>query len=86
MLLFTKVAVTAAASTVLAVGLSVPSGADPGGGPSCPGVLRVFCSAAPILPNLDHDVDLTKDPNGLPGDAGAQPTPHDDDTQPPTGH
>jgi hypothetical protein len=75
-LLIARTATIAAAASAIAVCLAAPAGAD-SDGVSCPLVLTPVCSAVPMLPDLDHDVDLTKDPNALTGDAGGQPTPPD---------
>jgi hypothetical protein len=44
--------------------LAVPAGADPGFDP-CRSSFIPICRMAPMMPDLDHDVDLTQDPNGL---------------------
>lgn len=38
-----------------------------------PCALGPLCSVLPVLPELDHDVDLTTDPNGLAGQPGFAP-------------
>lgn len=50
------VAVTAA------VGLAAPAEADTR--PRCPLAMLFICAALPSVPDLDHDIDLTKDPGG----------------------
>jgi hypothetical protein len=44
--------------------LAVPAGADPGFDP-CRANVTPFCRMVPMMPDLDHDVDLTQNPNGL---------------------
>ncbi|WP_236591467.1 hypothetical protein [Mycobacterium heckeshornense] len=54
----------------MAVGPAVPPAeADPGDNP-CGKTIIPICSLLPIMPDLDHDVDLTVDPHGLDDDAG----------------
>lgn len=50
----------------LAVGVAGPAAADPGSGP-CTG-FDLVCHMVPVLPDLDHDIDLTKDPDPLTGE------------------
>jgi hypothetical protein len=56
--------------------LAVPAGADPGFDP-CHSSITFFCRMLPMMPDLDHDVDLTQDPDGLTGGQsfGDQPGP-----------
>lgn len=49
-----------------AISLSTPAEASPNPGP-CGLAMVPICSIVPLLPELDHDVDLTQDPNGLNG-------------------
>jgi hypothetical protein len=53
-------------SGILTTGLclAVPAGADPGFDP-CRANVTPFCRMVPMMPDLDHDVDLTQNPNGL---------------------
>ena len=51
--------------------LAVPAGADPGDDP-CRSMFIPICRMAPMLPYLDHDVDLTQDPNALTDLQGGQ--------------
>ena len=73
-MVFVRMAVAAAGVAAIAVSSAAPADADPVGN-SCPLLLRTFCSSLPILPDLDHDVDLTTDPNGLAGNSGTSPAP-----------
>lgn len=61
-------------AAVAAVTAAAPVSADQSGGP-CGLFSNPLCALVPVLPNLDHDVDLTKDPNGLTDDSGAAPAP-----------
>jgi hypothetical protein len=63
--------------TVAAVSLAAPASADPSGGP-CGFLPNPLCAMLPVLPNLDHDVDLTKDPNALVDSTGTAPAPNND--------
>ncbi|BDB44028.1 hypothetical protein Mkiyose1665_02700 [Mycobacterium kiyosense] len=50
--------------------LAAPAVADPDFDP-CRATFIPICRMAPTMPDLDHDVDLTQDPNGLvPGQPG----------------
>jgi hypothetical protein len=64
----------AAGAAVAAVSLAAPASADPSGGP-CGFLPNPLCAMIPVLPNLDHDVDLTKDPNALVDGAATAPVP-----------
>ena len=64
-----------AAAAVLAAGvyLATPTSADPGDNP-CEFAINYFCKFIPIAPDLEGDVDLTKDrppanPNAPPPDS-----------------
>jgi hypothetical protein len=57
----------AVGTTVAVVGtlhFAPAAAADPGNDPCG---WNPICSLFPVLPNLDHDVDLTKDPHALSG-------------------
>jgi len=73
MSVITKTAIVAAGALAAATYLASPAEADPNGGP-CGLAFVPICSLIPALPNLDHDVDLTTDPNGLTGGGGADQT------------
>ncbi|MUL65958.1 hypothetical protein BOO86_15890 [Mycobacterium sp. CBMA 234] len=47
------------AAAAVAVGLAAPAQADTDG-PRCPLTMFIICAAIPSMPDLDHDVDLTK--------------------------
>jgi hypothetical protein len=53
-------------TTAALVGTSPTAAAGPNDMP-CTFQLALLCSMLPSLPNLDHDVDLTQDPNALNG-------------------
>jgi hypothetical protein len=44
--------------------LAAPAGADPGFDP-CRSSVPFVCRMFPVMPDLDHDVDLTQDPDAL---------------------
>jgi hypothetical protein len=68
----TAIALTAiAAMSAAAVGLSSPAHAGPTPG-QCGLAMSFICAMIPALPELDHDIDLTQDPNG-PNAAGLPP-------------
>ncbi len=46
--------------------LAAPASADPGFDP-CQSSIAFICRMVPMMPDLDHDVDLTQDPDGLTG-------------------
>jgi hypothetical protein len=51
--------------------LAVPAGADPGFDP-CHAMFSPICRMVPIMPDLDHDIDLTQDPNAMTDGQGGQ--------------
>jgi len=57
-----KAAMIALGTVTTCLYLAGPAGADPD---PCRGVAIVICRLVPVMPDLDHDVDLTQDPNGL---------------------
>jgi hypothetical protein len=57
-----KAAIIALGAVTTGLSLAGPAGADPD---PCRGVAFFICRMVPIAPDLDHDVDLTQDPNGL---------------------
>lgn len=59
--------------TIAALAFAAPASADPGM-PDC-GQLSFVCSLIPTMPDLDHDVDMTK--MGPPGAVPAAPLPED---------
>jgi hypothetical protein len=63
---FSILALGAAGATASLIATAPTAAADPGGLP-CTFQLAFLCSMVPALPNLDHDVDLTQDPNALNG-------------------
>jgi hypothetical protein len=73
--------VTAAASTVIltaAMTLAAPASASPDN--PCGATLIPICALVPVLPALDHDVDLTTNPEPdtqTPNDAQSQVPPID---------
>lgn len=48
-------------AAVLAVALAATAGADPGNGPPNCGLLAPLCAAIPMVPDIEGDIDLTKD-------------------------
>ena len=62
----------------MSLAAAAPASADPGN--PCGLLASPLCALVPIQPNLDHDVDLTKDPNGLTDDATTAPVPGDTGT------
>jgi hypothetical protein len=57
-----KAAIIALGAVTTGLDLAGPAGADPD---PCRGVAFIICRMVPVAPDLDHDVDLTQDPNGL---------------------
>jgi len=64
----------AAATWAAAVGLSAPAHAGPTPG-QCGLAMSFICAMIPALPELDHDIDLTQDPNGPTAAPGLPPNP-----------
>jgi hypothetical protein len=64
-----KSAIVALGVTVAGVVAATPAGADPGNDP-CASTRIPICRMLPIMPDLDHDIDLTQDPDGLSGVQG----------------
>jgi hypothetical protein len=59
-----KFAIILLGTVATGVYLAVPAGADPGFDP-CRATFIPICRMLPTMPDLDHDVDLTQNPNGL---------------------
>ncbi|CQD17536.1 hypothetical protein BN1232_03928 [Mycobacterium lentiflavum] len=59
-----KAAIVLLGTVVAGLNFAVPAGADPGFDP-CHSMFNPICRMVPIMPDLDHDIDLTQDPNGL---------------------
>jgi hypothetical protein len=69
---FVRTAAIAVLGTVMTgLYLAAPAGADPGNDP-CRSTFIPICRMLPIMPDLDHDIDLSQDPNGLTDGAGGQ--------------
>ena len=68
-----KAAIIALGTVTTGLYLAIPAGADPRDDP-CRGVAIPICRLLPIMPDLDHDVDLTQDPDGLTDGQGGQST------------
>jgi hypothetical protein len=64
----TAAATLIAGAVATAISLSARAEAGPNPGP-CGFTLIPICLMIPVMPDLDHDVDLTQDPNGLNGRA-----------------
>jgi hypothetical protein len=59
----------------MAISLAGPAGADPDDGP-CAHTMSLLCMMSPAFPNLDHDIDLTKDADPVTGQpASLEPSP-----------
>jgi hypothetical protein len=67
-----KAAIIALGTVTTGLYLAIPAGADPDD--PCRGVAIPICRLVPIMPDLDNDVDLTQDPNGLTDGQGGQST------------
>lgn len=66
-----KAAIVLLGTVVTGLSFAGPADADPGDDP-CHSVFNPICRMVPIMPDLDHDIDLTQDPNGTPGGPGGQ--------------
>ena len=60
-----KAALAVLGIVVTGLYLAVPAGADPGDNP-CHSMFNPICRMVPIMPDLDHDIDVSQDPNGPP--------------------
>lgn len=69
-----RFAVIVAGAVTTGLCLAAPAGADPGFDP-CHSTIVFLCRMLPLMPDLDHDVDLSQDPDALNGgqDLGNQP-------------
>lgn len=56
----TKMTVLGAVVAVSALFHSSPAAADPNGPPPCEGPLAFVCGMVPMMPELEHDIDLTQ--------------------------
>jgi hypothetical protein len=66
-----KAAIIALGTATTGLYLAIPAGADPRDDP-CHGIAIPICRLVPIMPDLDHDVDLTQNPDGLNDGQGGQ--------------
>jgi hypothetical protein len=66
-----KAAIAVLGAVVTGACLAAPAGADPGFDP-CRSMFNPICRMVPIMPDLDHDIDLTQDPNGMTDGQGGQ--------------
>ncbi len=55
-----KIIAVGAVAAAGALFLSSPAAADPNGPPPCEGPLGFVCSMVPMMPELEHDLDLTQ--------------------------
>ncbi len=69
--------VSAAVATALCV--AAPASADPGFDP-CRASVPLLCRIFPVMPDLDHDIDLSQDPDAW--TSGQGPTNQPGGTQP----
>jgi hypothetical protein len=76
-----NVAVAALGTVATGLLLAAPAGADPGFDP-CRSMFNPICRMVPIMPDLDHDIDLTQDPNGMTDGQGGQAAIAQPDTRP----
>jgi hypothetical protein len=65
-----RAAIIASAAVAAGLGLAAPAGADPGFDP-CHSSVLMLCRMLPVMPDLDHDIDLSQDPNALTDGQGA---------------
>jgi len=59
-----RAAIIVSAAIAAGLGLAAPAGADPGFDP-CDSSVLFLCRMFPVMPGLDHDIDLSQDPNAL---------------------
>lgn len=65
-----KAAIVLLGTVVAGLVFAVPAGADPDYDP-CHSMFNPICRMVPMMPDLDHDIDLTQDPNGPTGGQSA---------------
>jgi hypothetical protein len=83
MITLKRMVITAASVIAMSFGMAAPAGAAPGD--PCQLAVTLLCRFVPIAPDLDHDIDLTKDPGTLNGQSlPAMPSadPKSDDAPP----
>jgi hypothetical protein len=68
-----KAAIIALGTVTTGLYLAIPAGANPSDDP-CRAIAIPICRLVPIVPDLDHDVDLTQNPDGLNDGQGGQST------------
>jgi hypothetical protein len=66
-----KAAIIALGTVTTGLYLAIPAGADPGDDP-CRAIAIPICRLVPMWPDLDNDVDLTQNPDGLSGGQDGQ--------------
>lgn len=66
MIMLKKAAVVAVAAIGMSLGVAAPAGADTDDDP-CQLAVNFLCKFVPIAPDLDHDIDLTKNPGAIDG-------------------
>jgi hypothetical protein len=77
-----RLAVIFAGTLLTGLYLAAPAGADPGFDP-CHSSITFICRMLPIMPDLDHDVDLSQDPDGSAGGQSPGNQPAANPTNPP---
>lgn len=58
-------AVAGLAALCLPASAAADAGSDPSDSDPCKRSMIMICSLVPVMPGLDHDIDLTTDPDGL---------------------
>jgi hypothetical protein len=66
MITLKKAAVVAVAAIGMSLGIAAPAGADTDDDP-CQLAVNFLCKFVPMAPDLDHDIDLTKNPGAIDG-------------------
>jgi hypothetical protein len=64
-----KAAIVLSGVVTTALCLAAPAGADPGFDP-CHSSVPLLCRMFPMMPDLDHDIDLSQDPDAWTGGQG----------------
>jgi hypothetical protein len=64
-----RAAVALSGAVMTGLCLAAPAGADPGFDP-CHSSVPFLCRMFPMMPDLDHDIDLSQDPDAWTGGQG----------------
>ncbi len=69
MSLLKRAAIVLSGAVTAGLSFAAPAGADPGFDP-CHSTVPFLCRMFPMMPDLDHDIDLSQDPGAWTGGQG----------------